>query len=85
MADDTRSELRRALDDLSEGLSALLGFGHGNPGFVDELLERPSGDLPPRGAARGRGLTSPRRTGPRVAGTTRRLGRSRKNHLSLVT
>jgi hypothetical protein len=38
MADDTRSELRRALDDLIEGIRALLLLGPARPELVCELL-----------------------------------------------
>lgn len=46
MADATRSELRRALDDLIEGMRALLHLGPAHPQLVCELLGA-GGEDPP--------------------------------------
>jgi hypothetical protein len=47
MANHTRNELRRAFDEMSEGLRSLLGLEHSAPALVGELLqirrERPVG------------------------------------------
>jgi hypothetical protein len=40
--------LRRALDDLNEGIRCLLGSGKGRPDLVDELLGEGRRDEPPR-------------------------------------
>jgi len=62
--------IRRALDDLSEGIQSLLGVDHSTPELVDELLE-------------GRRRTPPRATASdrRRAGRPRA---SAKRHLALV-
>ena len=78
MADDSRSELHRALADLNEGVRALSGLGKTHPSFVDELLERHAEDRAPL-----RQVSSLRRTTPKTVGTSRR-GRSKVNHLALV-
>ena len=83
MNDDTRSVLRRALDDLNEGVRTLLGLVQASPAFVDELLERRTEDRRAPGAGRGCSLARPRGVGLRVPGT-RRPRRSRVNHLSLL-
>jgi hypothetical protein len=64
--------IRRALDDLSEGLQSLLGVGDSCPELVDELLE-------------GRRRTPPRTT-PSSAKRSgaRRPRASAKRHLVLV-
>lgn len=62
MAHDEKSELRRALDDLNQGLRALLGAEPGSPDLIAELLE--GGDPGPR-ARRHRTARIPRSDQPR--------------------
>ncbi len=83
MADDTPSVMHRALEDLNEGLRALLGNARTSPGFLDALLDNRSADPQPRGAARTSGFGSRRGTRPRVA-ATRRPRRPMKSHLVLL-
>ena len=84
MANQERSELHRAFDDLNEGLRALLGMARSHPQIVDELLDRRTEDPQPRGTYRARGLPAPRAVGKGIARRAKRFGRPGKKHLSLV-
>ena len=84
MAQRRRSELRRAFEDLSEGLRALLGVAGTTPRFVDELLARPNENPQPREECRERGVFTARVARRSVSRRVRLPGSSRSSHLSLV-
>ena len=62
MAHDAKSELRRALDDMNEGIQAMLGFDASRPELIVELLD---GDPGPR-ARRRSAKHTPRSDRPRA-------------------
>ncbi len=80
MTSDMQSELRRALEDLNDGVKALLGLEQSRPQFVGELLCSSNEEAP---GAREHGGASAAARSVRRRGARGRRGNARA-HLVLV-